>query len=224
MFTRIPALLLGFALVTLAHAADPFEAGKQYFIIEPQQPTSTGDKIEVLEVFSYGCPACNQFQATIKKLKAELPANTELTYLPASFNPSEDWPVFQRAFLAAQTLGVTDKTHDATYDAIWKDDGALRISDLKTHRLVSPLPTIEDVAKFYAGLGVNKDDFLGAANSFAVNMKMKRADAQIKTYGVDSTPTLIINGKYRFTGSSAGGLDNTVALAKFLIAKESAGK
>jgi thiol:disulfide interchange protein DsbA len=224
MFTRISALLLGLAFAALAHAAEPFEAGKQYFLIDPPQPTSTGDKVEVLEVFSYGCPACNQFLATMKKLKAELPANAELAYLPASFNPGEDWPVLQRAFFAAQALGALDKTHDATYDAIWKDDGALRIADPKTHRLVSPLPTIEDVAKFYAGLGVNQADFLGAAKSFAVDVKMKRADAQIKAYGVDSTPTLIINGKYRFTGTSAGSLDNAVALAKFLIAKESAGK
>jgi thiol:disulfide interchange protein DsbA len=53
---------------------------------------------------------------------------------------------------------------------------------------------------------------------------MKRADALMKAYGVDSTPTLIVNGKYRLTASSAGGLDQVVELVKFLIDKEAAGK
>jgi thiol:disulfide interchange protein DsbA len=53
---------------------------------------------------------------------------------------------------------------------------------------------------------------------------MKRADAQIKAYGVDSTPTLVVNGKYRLTVASAGGVDKLVPLIKFLVAKESAGK
>jgi thiol:disulfide interchange protein DsbA len=221
MFKRVSVLLFGLAFVALAHAADDsFEAGKNWFAVEPAQPTSSGDKIEVVEAFSYACPACNAFQSTMGKLKAALPANAVLVYLPASFLPAEDWPVFQRAYYAALALGITDKTHDATFDAIWKDDGPLRISDPTTRRPVKPLPTIEDVAKFYAKFGVKPEDFIGVANSFAVNTKMKRADAQMKSYGVDSTPTLVVNGKYRFTVASAGGIDKVVPLVKFLIAKE----
>ncbi|MGH8174375.1 MAG: thiol:disulfide interchange protein DsbA/DsbL, partial [Rhodanobacteraceae bacterium] len=63
-------------------------------------------------------------------------------------------------------------------------------------------------------------DFVGTANSFAVNTKMKRADAQIKAYGVDSTPTMVVNGKYRITAQSAGGWDKVPALVKYLIAQE----
>ncbi|HEY0230887.1 MAG TPA: thiol:disulfide interchange protein DsbA/DsbL, partial [Dokdonella sp.] len=84
MLSRVPALLFGLAFAAFAQAADePFEAGKQYFIVEPAQPTTTGDKIEVVEVFSYACPACNAFQPTMQKLKAALPADAELTYVPA---------------------------------------------------------------------------------------------------------------------------------------------
>jgi thiol:disulfide interchange protein DsbA len=164
------------------------------------------------------------FQPTIAKLKAALPANAQMAYLPAAFRPDEDWPVFQRAFFAAQALGITDRTHEATFDAVWKDDGPLRIADARTHQPVKPAPTIDDVAKFYAGFGVKPDEFVGVANSFAVNTKMKRADAQIKAYGVDSTPTLVVNGKYRLTAASAGGVDKVVPLVQFLIAKESAAK
>jgi thiol:disulfide interchange protein DsbA len=221
MLKRFVAVLFGLAVLPLAHAqALQYEAGKQYFLVEPPQTTTTGDKVEVLEVFSYACPACNAFQTIANKIKAELPPNAQMTYLPAAFRADEDWPVFQRAFFAAQALGLVEKTHDAMFDAVWKE-GSLKINDPVTHKLVQPMPTIDDVAKFYAKYGVKPEDFVGTANSFAVNAKIKRADAQVKAYGVDSTPTIIVNGKYRLTSSSAGGWDKVPALVTYLVNLES---
>ena len=221
MLKRFAALVLGLAVLPLAHAqALQYEAGKQYFLVEPPQPTTTGDKIEVLEVFSYACPACNSFQTIANKIKSELPENAQMAYLPAAFRPDEDWPVFQRAFYAAQALGLVEKTHDAMFDAVWKE-GSLKITDPVSHKVVQPLPTIEDVAKFYAKYGVTAEEFVGTANSFAVNAKIKRADAQVKAYGVDSTPTIIVNGKYRLNAQSAGGWDKVPALVTYLVNLES---
>jgi len=221
MLKRFVAVLFGLTVLPLAHAqALQYEAGKQYFLVEPPQPTTTGDKVEVLEVFSYACPACNAFQLTANKIKSELPPNAQMAYLPAAFRADEDWPVFQRAFFAAQALGLVDKTHDAMFDAVWKE-GSLKISDPVSHKVVQPLPTIDDIAKFYAKYGVKAEDFVGTANSFAVNAKIKRADAQVKAYGVDSTPTIIVNGKYRLTSASAGGWDKVPALVTYLVNLES---
>lgn len=220
MLKHFAAALFGLTFAASVGAQLLWEPGKQYFLVEPPQQTSTGDKIEVLEVFSYACPACNAFRPYIDKIKESLPANAQMTYLPASFRTDEDWPAFQRAFFAAQALGVADKTHDAMFDAVWKD-GSLKTSDPVTHKLVQPLPTIEDIAKFYAKYGVKPEDFVGTASSFAVNAKMKRADAQIKAYGVDSTPTIIVNGKYRVTAISAGGYDKVAPLVTYLIGLES---
>jgi len=221
MLKRFVAVLFGLAVLPLAHAqALPYEVGKQYFLVEPPQPTTTGDKIEVLEVFSYACPACNAFQTIANKVKSDLPPNAQMAYLPAAFRPDEDWPVFQRAFFAAQALGLVEKTHDAMFDAVWKE-GSLKITDPVSHKVVQPLPTIEDVAKFYAKYGVTAEDFVGTAKSFAVNAKIKRADAEIKAYGVDSTPTIIVNGKYRLNAQSAGGWDKVPALVTYLVNLES---
>ena len=219
MLKRCIGFLFGLVLVSAVHAQETWEAGKHYFMVEPPQATATGDRIEVLEVFSYACPACNAFKPFADKIKSELPANAEMRFLPAAFRADEDWPAFQRAFFAAESLGLVDKTHDAMFDAVWKD-GSLKITDPTSHKLVNPLPTIEDIAKFYAKYGVKAEDFVGAANSFAVNTKMKRADAQIKAYGVDSTPTIIVYGKYRLTGVSAGGWDKVAPLVKYLVEKE----
>lgn len=225
MLKRFVAVLFGLTVLPLAHAqALQYEAGKHYFLVEPPQPTTTGDKVEVLEVFSYACPACNAFQLTANKIKSELPANAQMAYLPAAFRADEDWPVFQRAFFAAQALGLVDKTHDAMFDAVWKE-GSLKISDPVSHKVVQPLPTIDDVAKFYAKYGVKAEDFVGTANSFTISTKMKQADAFVRATGTDSTPTIIVAGKYRLTFVSAGGDWNLLEqLIHYLIQKEAAGK
>jgi len=199
--------------------------GKNYFLIDPAQPTSHPGKIEVTEVFSYGCPACNGFHSTAEQIARNLPPNAVMNYLAASFRPDENWPMYQRAFYAAQALGLVDKTHDAMFDAVWKSGELstynLKSSGLKPH---SAWPTIEDAAKFYAKYGVDPQEFVGVANSFTVNTRMKRADDLMKAYGVESTPTMVINGKYRFTASSAGGYAQSIELTQWLVAKEAAGK
>jgi len=195
--------------------------GVNYFLITPAHPTSLPPgKVEVTEVFSYACPACNIFVPTIHKLKASLPPNAVLDYLPASFNAAEDWPMFQLAYLTAQTLGVADQTHDAMFNAVWQT-GELAVIDPATQRIKSHVPTIEDAAQFYkAKAGVPVDKFLAAAKSFSVDVKVRAAENLVQAYRVEQTPTMIVNGKYRLTTSSAGGYDQVIELVKWLVAKE----
>jgi thiol:disulfide interchange protein DsbA len=199
--------------------------GKNYFLIQPAQPTDTPDKIVVTEAFSYACPACNQFHAMADQLAKSLPAGAVMTYLPVSFRPDENFPLFQRAYFAAKALGVADKTYDAMFDAVWKS-GELASDDLTTGRPKpqSAWPTIDDVAKFYAKYGVDPKQFVAVANSFSINTQMKRADDMVKAYGVASTPTIIVNGKYRLDPISAGGYPQTLELTQWLVSKEAAGK
>lgn len=209
---------------TAASAQTPapqWQAGKNYFVIDPPQPTQSGDKIEVTEVFSYGCPACNFAHTHIDALRKHLPANAQMDYVHASFNKAEDWEVFQRAYYTAKALGVADKAHDAMFDAVWQTR-ELAIYD-NNNRIKSPLPTIEDIARFYAKFGVQPADFVATANSFTINTRMKQADAYVKATATDQTPTIIVNGKYRLTTVSAGGTwDKAEQLVLFLVAGESA--
>src|SRR5699024_1322983 len=100
---------------------DKWVAGKNYFVISPRQPRVTNtDKVEVVEVFSFGCPACNHAHTFIDKMKASLPAYATMAYLPAGFRPDEHWVLYQRAYYAAKALGVAGKTYDAMFDATWK--------------------------------------------------------------------------------------------------------
>ena len=210
-------------LSAAAHSAQVWTEGVNYFLIQPARPTSLPPgKVEVTEVFSYACPACNIFQPTMHKLKQSLPPNAVLDYLPAAFNTDEDWPMFRLAYYTAQALGIDQQTHDAMFDAVWKGSGDLSIIDPETRALKRPMPTIADAAKFYnLRTGVPIDKFIATSKSFSVDLKVRTADDLTAAYRIDRTPTIVVNGKYRLHVESAGGNDQLIELVKYLVAKES---
>lgn len=223
MIRRTVALfaLVATALPLVGSGQTPWIEGKNYFLIIPALQTSVpAGKIEVTEVFSYACPHCSEFRPVAKQLKASLPANAVFTLRPASFNPQEDWPMFQRAYVTAEVLGVAERAHDGIFDAIWKS-GELAVADPQTNRLRSPLPSIQDAAKVYNKLtGVPVEKFLSVSQSFAVEVKMKADDAYVLHGQIDSTPSIVVNGKYRLNVQSAGGATQVLQLVKFLVEKE----
>ncbi len=228
MLFRSLALIGAFVASSFATAADgaaaaQWKEGTHYFKVEPAVPSDApAGKVEVTEVFSYGCPACNLYNPLMQQVRKALPANAVMTYVPASFKPNEDWPMFQRAYYAAQALGIAEKTHDEMFNAVWRPKAPLSIMNEDGRTVKNPLPTIEDAAKWYAQHGVKAEDFVATANSFAINAKMKRADNYLRATGTDSTPTLIVAGKYRLTPASAGEQDKVVPLVQYLIQLETA--
>jgi len=216
MLKRLQSLLLLLCglLATAACSADTspsaaattWTAGTDYTLIEPAQPTSTGDKIEVVEVFSYACPHCAHFQPYADELKSKLPANAQFVLIPAVFNPS--WEPFARAFYTAQALGLVDKTHQALFDAM--------------HRDHLPLGSLEALANFYAGYGASSGNFLSTASSFVIEAKMSHGADLIRGYGVEATPTLVVNGKYRVGANSQRniGFPEMVQIALSLVRQE----
>jgi protein dithiol oxidoreductase (disulfide-forming) len=196
-------------------------AGVHYDLVDtiPRTAPPPG-KIVVTEVFSYGCPACNDFNPIARRLIASLPANVIFQYVPAGFIASEDWPMFQRAFCTAESLGIAGKTHDAMFDAVWKS-GELATMNVTTHQLLGRMPTIEDASRFYAKqAGVKAADFVAAANSFDVDRRIRASNEFIRDFRIDSTPTIVVNSKYRTTPHQVASYDEFVELVNFLVAKE----
>lgn len=226
MKVSLPLLALSSMLLitgATANAADgpKWAEGRNYFLIVPARPTGLpAGKVQVTEVFSYACPACNQFQPYMVKLEHSVPSNVVINFIPASFNPAEDWPMFQLAYVTAQALGIADKTHDAMFEAVWTT-GELATTN-SAGGLKSPMPTLEDAARFYqkqAGMPVAK--FLATSKSFGVDSQVRLDEEAIRQFGVDRTPTLVVNGKYRLQVESAGGPDGVIELVNWLVAKES---
>ena len=210
MFARSLVLLAGLIFASFVFAADVaapnWVAGKSYLPIDPPQPTASGDKIEVLEVFSYACPHCAHFQPYADKLKASLPKDAQFALMPADFE--EGWSLYSRAFYTAKALGLVAQTHQALFDALHRD-----------HR---PLQSLDQLADFYAEHGADKNAFLSTAQSFVIEGDLANAHRMEIAYGIDSTPTLIINGKYRIVANSEQniGFDQMVEIAQYLVAQE----
>jgi len=214
-------LLLGLLLSAPLANAQEWVEGRHYFEIKPaQRPSTPAGVVEVTEVFSYGCIFCNRAIPMMDKLKKSLPSNARMTYVPASFNSSESWPMFQRVYYTASALGLIPKMHDAIYSAVWTSQ-ELAVTSPDGRKLKSPQPTLEDAARFFQKqAGVKPEQFLATAKSFAVDSSCRRADQLVKAFKVEGTPTLVVNGRYRVSSSSLKSEDELIALVNWLVEKE----
>jgi thiol:disulfide interchange protein DsbA len=202
-------LLVALIWAITAYAEDEaqpldIEEGFQYQLVIPPQPTANPQRIEVVEVFWYGCPHCYHFEPYIERWLARKPDNVDFVRMPSVLNPR--WTLLARAYYTAELLGVVDSIHQPLFDAI--------------HRDKRRIATEEDVAAFFAEHGVDSEKFRKAFHSFAVEVKLNRARVMARRYGGDGVPTVVIQGKYRTSPGTAGSYNNAVAVMDHLIAEE----
>ena len=176
-----------FVMLALLCATQVFaepEAGKDYAVLSPAQPTSSGSKIEVLEFFFYGCSHCFKLHPMMSVWEKKMPKDVELTYVPAIFNPS--WETMARTFYALEAMGQRAQLHDDLFNA-WNVNNTDLTDEAK-------------VTDFVAQHGIDRKKFSDAYNSFSMQSKVTRAKQMGQTYGIRGTPTLIVDGKYLITG------------------------
>jgi thiol:disulfide interchange protein DsbA len=220
---RLALLLLAVLAVPTAPAMAQmlWQPGVHFEEIKPAVPTSTPGKIEVTEVFSYGCPYCFRALPLVEKIKASLPAYAQMTYVHAAFNPAEAWPMFQRAYLTAKAMGIADANHEAMFEAIWQTN-ELPLLDPQTQRIAKPLPNIADAAKFYARhAGIKAEDFLARSTQPDIDEAVRKSDQLVKAYGVGGTPAYVVNGRYR-TGPGIRTSEEMVRVIDYLVGLEHA--
>jgi thiol:disulfide interchange protein DsbA len=163
-------------------------------------------KIEVAEVFSYTCPHCAQFEPLLVDWRKKQTADVKFTPIAGPFGGN---PIpFEKAFYAAQTLGLVEKTHEAMFRAVHIDQSIPYLS-----------VTDEQLGAFYAKYGVKPADFIGTMNSFAINARGKRAEQFMQRSGVDSSPSLVVNGKYLVKGKN---FEDYLRITNHLVARERA--
>ena len=197
-------------LMTAAACAQEYTDGKEYLSLKSPQPTSSGEKIEVLEVFYYGCPHCYRLEPFLESWNNSKPGDVVFVRMPAVFDRS--WEMFAKAYYTAELLGVTDKIHPALFKAIHQD--RKNISD------------VDSLREIFLEQGVSADEFNNTYNSFAVSVKLNRAKQMAgkppSKYGVTGVPTIIVNGKYSTSGGQAGSNENIINVMDYLIAEERA--
>lgn len=200
------ALALTMWLPAAAQPRAPVE-GVDYAVIADGQPWQALDgKIEVVEVFSYGCVHCFHFQKHVDAWRAKAPRDVRFTYLPAAFSAGDN---FARGFFVAQDQRLDARSHHAVFSAVHE-----------TAVLPRSGASIDAIAAFYVSQGARSQArFAAAMASPATDEKLNAARAFAARSGVEGTPTLIINGRYRVMGRR---MEDILAVADQLIERERA--
>lgn len=187
-------------------ADETYKVGEHY--VELPEPVKTRDskKVEVVELFWYGCSHCFTFEPVIEKWAAKLSDDVDFWRSPAMWR--DVMVVHARAFYAAKTLGILDKVHMPLFKA------------LNVER--KPLASEQELADFFAEHGVDREKFKKAYNSFSVSSGVRLADSRARSYKITGTPEIVVNGKYRVDAKMAGGQQQMLDITDFLIAKERA--
>lgn len=198
------ALVCAGALSAPAQADQVPVAGENYQLVSPPQPTHSGNKIEVLELFWYGCPHCFHFEPYLLKWLANKPADVEFRRMPAVF--AKTWVPAARAFYTAKALGILHKVHEDIFNAIHVKD--------------EQLMTEAEWAKFFEAHGVDKATFEKTYESFAVDAKVKQAAYMTRQYGITGVPSIVVNGKYYTSGGMTGSYPQMLKVVDYLVDKE----
>ncbi|RZO22120.1 MAG: thiol:disulfide interchange protein DsbA/DsbL [Candidatus Thioglobus sp.] len=189
-----------FLAFTLPSSAQEFKEDVNFFPLLVEQPVRTGDQIEVLEIFWYGCPHCYALEPYLKKWLKNKPEFVEFVQLPAVLNRS--WEFDARVFYTFVALGLIDELHEAYFDAIHKDRKRMK--------------NVEQVASWAQEQGVDPQLIMDTFNSFGVDSMLANATQMSGRYEADGVPTIIIDGKYRTTVSLAGGHNEIIDLINYL--------
>lgn len=195
-----------FLLSLWLNIAPALEEGFDYQSVVPAVPVQnpTPGRVEVIEMFWYGCPHCFHFEPILNNWVQHRPNNVDFFRVPAIFRDS--WEPLARAFYTAEVLGILERIHPILFQAVQEQ-----------HR---KLENIQEIRTFFAEQGINNPDFERIFNSFGIETKIRRAKDLTRRYGIDGVPAVVIQGKYRTNGTLTGGLEKVPPVIDALIQKE----
>ncbi|SDK44988.1 thiol:disulfide interchange protein DsbA/DsbL [Microbulbifer yueqingensis] len=217
--TLIFTLLL--SLTACAQDNGQFKAGQHYQVLPQAVPQGDDGKIEVTELFWYGCGHCYHFEPMLNKWEAETPADVELVKIPAIWQPVME--VHARLYYVADAMGVLDKMHQPVFNAINNQRKMFANRDGREWN-----PDMDAIKALFNEHGADGEKAVKLMNSFAINSKVKQGMANQRAYQLAGTPEMVVAGKYRISTSLPGfkgksdGQQLMLDVADYLIEKERA--
>jgi len=197
-------LLMPLAFSSFAQI-EKFIAGTHYTELSAPANTNDSSKVEVLEVFWYGCSHCFRFEPLIANWEAAVPADVDFGRFPAIWNGLME--VHAQVYYTAEAMDALDVVHEHVFTAI----------NIEGNRLQNE----GQIGALFAKYGINEDDFAKSFNSFSVRTKVNQAKQRMEAYEIRSTPNMIVNGKYLVaTGQSVLTQADMLEVVDFLVEKE----
>ena len=184
--------------------AEEYVEGRHYQILDNPTVTRNPSKVEVVEVFWFGCNHCYALESYIQPWKRNLPNDVDFWKSHITWNAQAE--THARLFYSAKALGIEEKAVPAAFTAIWREGRNLLGNS--------------EVEYFFKGFGIEKERYLSVSNSFGVNNAVKQANNRMRQWTVTGVPTIIVNGKYKVSGTREIGTSKLLDVVDFLIEKE----
>lgn len=199
----VAGFMIWAAQLPIAWADSTPQVGKEFDQVAQVITTDTPTKIEVMEIFWYGCIHCYQMETPLNTWVKKLPSDVYFKRMPGLPNPS--WAPMAKAYYAMQALGVGEKFHSALFDAV--------------HKQKNLNPTDEKAAIEWVALksGQDKVKVEQAFNSFTTKTALNRAAQLFKASGATGVPSLVIDGQYITSGTMSGGNEGALKTADYII-------
>jgi len=196
----LAALTLAFAV---SHSNAQTLDESTYKPVATQFNVSSGDKIEVAELFWFGCGHCFALEPTVKKWNANKPDNVEFVKIPAIF--SKRWEFHGKAFYTMKALDVPEEAYDAFFHSI--------------HIKRKQINNLGALTEFLAKFDKTEDQINSAFNSFEVDSKVRAAIKISRQSGATGVPTIVVDGKYQTSQGMTGGVDGLFKTVDLLVEK-----
>jgi len=197
-------LILFFVAITSFSVVGFSADGSQKYVQISNQKQTESDKIIIYEFFWYGCPHCYNIEPTIDQIEADLKKDTILIKVPVALRNT--WEIHAKAYYALQQMKLDDDLHEKIFAEI--------------HVNANRLDTEEKLVNFLNDEGHDAQKFSKILNSFGTEIRVKKASRLANQYQITSVPTLIINGKYRTSGSYVSSYEELYDVVQLLVDKE----
>ena len=203
---RVSGLLVSLLILAMPISAlyAEYNEGIEYKSIARPMSTDDPSKVEVMELFWYGCPHCYRLEPHLKAWLKQQPKSVNFVRVPAVFNPN--WAYHAKIYYTADLLGVLDKMHPAIFNAM--------------HVNRKKLNSDGEVLALFKKFGVSDKDFNSTFNSFAVDSLVRKATDITRRANISGVPSLVIEGKFVTDGPMGNGHEGMLKIADFLIQRE----
>lgn len=213
---NLVAAILGAALLALTQAAPAqqsreqekrdFTEGRDYQVLSQPQPVSSGERIEVLEFFYYGCPVCYEAEPYVSRWLLKAGPSVAIHRVPAVFTESSE--SFARTFYALSALGQIARLHWPIYDNHHFDGKQLNVE--------------KNIVEWVSHNGVDHDRFVELWHSDRIAAQVAAARAALATYDVKAVPSFVIDGKYLTTSRMTGNVKSMMDVVDYLVERAAA--
>ncbi len=171
-----------------------------YRVILPQK-VETGERIEIIDFFWYGCPFCYELLPVFTDWEKRKPADVAVRRIPAVLR--EAWLPDAHLYYTLEILGEADRLHTRVFDSVHKE--RLRTNDPQA------------VAVWAVQNGIDQQKWLSAYTSDEVRKRVLNSVELARNYDIRGTPAIVVDGRYQTGGGLAGGLKNVPAVLDALV-------